>query len=250
MHNHLGKITLLMTIINFETLKLAAQSSANAWEIGGGIGIVVYQGDLAPSAAGSFRTLFFAGNLHAAKILNRSFSLRANLAFGKLRGDDAVYNHPEYRQQRNFNFSSPVVEASALLVWNPFGANYSDKGLSPYLFGGAGAGFLSVKRDWSRFNMAYFGDGSDVVTGLNTDAAHATPKIIPVIPVGAGMRYNLSSRLAVNVEVSYRLAFTDYIDGFSQSANPSRYDHYHTTTAGIVYRIGIKDRLNCPVVRY
>jgi hypothetical protein len=68
--------------------------------------------------------------------------------------------------------------------------------------------------------------------------------------VGIGLRYGISSRLAVSVESSYRLMFTDYLDGFSQAANPEKNDHYHSTTIGLIYRIGKKNMLGCPVLRY
>jgi hypothetical protein len=228
-----------------------AQVNVPKYEIGVGVGTFIYQGDLTPEPVGSFRTMTPAINLYGSKILNRSFSVRANLAFGLLRGDDAAYGHPEYRQHRNFNFSSPVVELSGLLVWNPLRKNYADKGFSPYLFGGAGVGFLNVKRDWSNYDAAYFGgDGSDIPERIAIDAAHGTPHIIPVIPAGAGLRYNISSRWAVNTEAAYRFVFTDYLDGFSQSADPTANDAYHSITIGIIYRIGKKNTLDCPPVTY
>jgi hypothetical protein len=43
---------------------------------------------------------------------------------------------------------------------------------------------------------------------------------------------------------------TDYLDGFSQAANPTENDHYGIYSIGAVYRIGKKNTLACPVVRY
>ena len=105
-----------------------AQLNVQKYEIGAVIGGYIYQGDLTPEPAGSFRTMMPGINLYGSKILSRSFSVRANLAFSVLRGDDAAYQHPEYRQHRNFNFSSPVGELSGLLVWNLLGKNYAIKG--------------------------------------------------------------------------------------------------------------------------
>ena len=226
-----------------------AQLNIPKYEFGLSIGTYVYQGDLTPDPAGSFRNAQPGVNIHGSKIVSRSFSLRANLSFSNLHGDDAAYQHPAYRQQRNFNFSSPLFELSGLLVWSPLRKNYDDKGFSPYLFGGVGAAFLHIKRDWSNFNAHYFGETSDIPQRLAVDAAHPLPNVIPVVPVGIGLRYNLSSRLAVNAESSYRFIFTDYLDGFSVSANPGSNDHYHSTSIGVIYRIGKKNMLDCPVVR-
>lgn len=228
-----------------------AQNNNPKYEFGINLGFTVYQGDLTPKRFGSFETQKFSLGLHASRLFSPSFSVRGNLLWGKLKGDDGIYDNPDYRKQRNFNFTSPVFELSAQLVWNPLGKNYTDKGFSPYLFAGGGFALLKVKRDWSNINITYFNpEVSEVWAGLAADSAHTPPRIIPVVPVGAGIKYYFSQRLGVNAETSYRLAYTDYIDGFSQAANPKRNDHYLNYSIGIVYRTGKKDLLKCPVVRY
>ncbi len=231
-------------------MKLFAQNVPK-YEIGANLGFMVYQGDLTPQQIGSFKTQKFALGLHAGKLLSPSFSLRANLAFGKLKGDDAKYAIPEYRQQRNFNFTSPVTELSAQLVWNITGRNYADKGFSPYVFAGAGFSFLKIKRDWSSMNREYFaGESSEVLTGLAIDSAHNLPRILPVVPIGIGMKYFFTPKWGVNAETSYRITNTDYLDGFSQSANADKKDTYLGYSIGLIYRSGKKNTLACPVIRY
>jgi hypothetical protein len=250
MNSSQQKISGFIIVMCLQSVVLSAQTSVPKFEIGAGLSSFIYQGDLTPSRFGSFRTMRFGVNLYASKILGPSFSLRTNLAIGGLRGDDAKYEEPEYRQQRNFNFRTPVIELSQLVVWSPLKKNYTDKGLAPYLFGGAGLSLLKIKRDWSNYNAEYFDAVSDVSERLAVDAQQSLPKIIPVIPLGAGLRYGISPRLAVSAESSYRLVFTDYVDGFSQAANPDKNDHYHTITVGAIYRIGKKNTLACPVLRY
>ncbi len=245
----ISKMT-VATIISFFYLQATAQDYITKYEIGAAIGVFIYQGDLTPRRLGSFETMRFGAILHGSKVMSRSFMVRANLAIGRLSGDDAKYDNPEFRKQRSFNFSSLVIELSGLLVWNPLGKNNVEKGFSPYLFGGGGLSYLRVKRDWSNFNAAYFGDGSAILPGLVLDEQRQPPTIIPVIPLGAGIRYNLSQRIAINAESSYRLVFTDYLDGFSKAVNPNQNDHYHTTSLGAIYRIGAKNTLRCPVIKY
>ncbi|MEI9946765.1 MAG: DUF6089 family protein [Chitinophagaceae bacterium] len=247
MNNNTIAAVIVFSLYHFTA---GAQLNVPKYEIGAGIGAYVYQGDLTPSFSGSFRTMRVGINIHGSKIMSRSFMVRANLAFAGLRGDDAGYDDPEYRKQRAFNFRSPLFEVTGQLVWNPLGKNYDDKGFSPYLFGGAGFSFLKVKRDYSNFNAAYFGESSDIGARLAVDETQRLPRVQPVVPVGIGVRYNLSSRIAVNAESSYRFVFTDYLDGFSQSVNPQKDDHYHSTSVGIIYRIGKKNLLDCPVIRY
>jgi hypothetical protein len=228
-----------------------AQQKNPKYEFGANLGFVIYQGDLTPEQLGSFKTLKPAIGLYVSRILSPSFSLRTNLAYGHLYGDDALYSKPEYRQQRNFNFSSPVLEVSELLVYNIVGKNYDGKGFSPYLFAGAGLSFLHIKRDWSKTNTNYFSpESSDIWAGLAADTAHMLPRVIPVIPIGAGIRYGITSSLFVVAESSYRLSFTDYLDGFSKAANPTKRDHYYINSIGLVYQPGRKSWLGCPAMRY
>ena len=243
-------IKITAAIISFCYYPVAAQNNVAKYEVGAAISAFIYQGDLTTHRFGSVETTRFGINLHGSKIVSPSFMLRTNLAIGSLKGDDAKYNNPAFRKQRNFNFRSPVLEVAQLVVWNLFGKNYEDKGFSPYLFGGAGISFLKIKRDWSNFNAAYFGDGADLPNRIAIDAQHSLPKIIPVIPLGVGVRYGLTQNITINAESSYRLTYTDYMDGFSQAANPGKNDHYLTTSVGAIYRVGKKNRLDCPVVRY
>src|SRR5882724_11496738 len=226
-----------------------SQPGTTKFEFGGNIGFLIYQGDLAPSRFGSYKTKKFGFSIFANRILNNTFSLRTNLAIGKLKGDDARYSTPEYRHQRNFNFKSLLVEISELLVWSPLGKKYDDKGLYPYLFAGVGYSFLNIKRDWSKFNAEYFTEASNVLMGLVADMQHSLPKGIPVLPVGVGIRYSISPRISISGETFYRFTSTDYLDGFSQAADPKKKDNYYTNSINIIYRPGKKNRLKCPVVQ-
>jgi hypothetical protein len=226
----------------------AQTSNVPKFEIGASISAFVYMGDLTPSAAGSFRTLRPGINLHGSKIMSAAFSLRTNLAISGLKGNEALYDEPEFRQHRALKFKTPLVELSELLVWNPLGKNYDDRGFSPYLFGGIGLSFLRVRRDASNFDAEYFGEASELPALIAEDLAHRTPRVTPVFPVGFGLRYGLSHRLAVNAETSYRFTRSDYIDGFSKAVNPDKGDNYHSTSVGLIYRIGKKNLLDCPKV--
>ncbi len=228
----------------------AAQLNRPRYEAGALLSGFVYQGDLTPKRFGSFETTRLGFSLFGTLLLSPSFALRGNFSHGSLRGNDALYKYPAYRQQRNFNFRTPVTELSILLSWSPLADQYDSRRISPYLFTGGGISFLRIKRDWSQFNASHFGEEPELIERLGEDQAVTPPRSIPVIPVGVGFRYRLTQRMGVNVESSYRLLFTDYLDGFSKAAIPEKNDHYHTISAGVSYRIGRKDMLGCPVVKY
>lgn len=227
-----------------------AQINVPKFQFGIGAGVFIYQGDLTPSSVGSYKTVKTGLNLFAAKLFSPSLSARVNLTTAALKGDDARYDNPAYRQQRNFNFRTPVAEISGLGEWNISGRNYTSHGFSPYLFVGIGYSFLKIKRDWSNLNTEYFGAESEFMTGLSTDALHSLPKGLLVFPVGIGARYYLSDKIGINAETSYRFTSTDYLDGFSRSANPAKKDYYYSHTVSVVYRLGKKNMLDCPVVKY
>jgi Domain of unknown function (DUF6089) len=248
------KVTSKATAVVLTLVFFAFKSEAQFYKdmsIGLNGGVYVYQGDLAPSRFGSFKTVTPGLSLFAFKPINSFLGARIHFSIAKLKGNESLYDEPDYRQQRNFAFTTPLKEISAQVVWNVLGKNYESYGFSPYVFTGGGAAFINVKKDYSRLNPAVFGDGSAVYAGLVADNAHGTPRVIASVPVGIGTEYSISDRFSVNIETSYRFIFTDYLDGFSQSASPKYHDHYHSTSAGIMYKFGKKaGGINCPVAMF
>ncbi|GAB2822114.1 DUF6089 family protein [Ferruginibacter profundus] len=245
MKSVLKKTILAVVLIAGHSILLQAQIDLSKYEVGLSGGVFVYQGDLTPQQLGSYKTMKPQLALHIYRIISPAFSVRLNLNRGKLYGNDAKYSNPDWRQQRNFNFSTPVTELSLQGVWSFLQARTPR--FSPYLFAGAGFSFVKIKRDWSNINTTVFGEGSDVQNGLATDAAKSLPRILPVVPVGAGVRYGLNDHFSLIGETSYRLSFTDYLDGFSKSANPNKNDHYLSHSVGIIYSFNKKDKtLGCP----
>lgn len=226
--------------------KTHAQIDFSKLEIGLTGGVFIYQGDLTPSKFGSYRTLRPAANLFVNRILSPAFSLRTSLFYGGLRGNDAAYKNPSWRQERAFNFTTHPFELSEMLVWNAWS---TDKKITPYVFGGVGLSLLNIQRNASNFNSEYFfAQGEDLSSRLQQDLAHRTPKLLPVVPVGIGVQISLTKKLSLIGETSYRFTRTDYLDGFSKAANPGLYDHYQSHTVGLLYRFGKKSNLDCPTI--
>jgi hypothetical protein len=242
----LTKSTLVIFFLS-AAASLHAQIDFSKYEVGLSGGVFVYQGDLTPQQLGSYKTMKPQFALHVYRKISPAISVRLNVNRGKLYGNDGVYNSPTWRKQRNFNFTTPVTELSLQGVWSFLEAR--SPRFSPYVFAGAGLSFVNIKRDWSNIDPLIFGEGSEVQAGLAADAATPLPRAIPVVPVGAGVRYGLSERFSLTAETSYRFSFTDYIDGFSKSANPKLKDHYLSHSIGIIYSFGKKDKkLGCPSV--
>jgi hypothetical protein len=236
----------VLLILLGSSLVTNGQTNVAKFQFGLSAGTFIYQGDLTPSPVGSYRTLHPLVNLFASKLISSSFALRGNFVIGSLGGNDAAYNEPAYRQHRNFNFHSPVIEMSGIAEWNLLGRNYVGRGFSPYVFAGIGFSVVRIKRDYSHLDTEYFPVSSELLTGLPVDLQHPLPRTLLVAPVGAGIRYYFSDRVGISAETSYRIMSNDYLDGFSRAVNPARGDHYYSHTIGVVYRLGKKNTLACP----
>ena len=217
------------------------------WEAGVNVGAYMYQGDLTTHRYGSIETIQPGLGISGTRIINKAFSARLMFNMARLAGNESIYEYPRWRQQRNFSYTASLKELILSLHWNILGTNYNEVKFEPYVFAGAGASFVNIKRDYSKFNAVYFGDQSPVVSGLAVDASTPTPRVVPVVPLGGGLRYHVSPRIVLNLEGSYRLMYTDYLDGFSKSANPKMNDHYSSLTIGASYKFGSKEKYGCPV---
>jgi hypothetical protein len=222
------------------------------YEIGIHAGAFIYQGDLTPNALGQFNTMKPGFGISGTRNINSAYAVRFQLMRGWLKGDDSKYENPAWRQQRNFNFKTPVTELSIHLIRNIIGLSPNEAGIinfSPYVFAGLNYSFLKIARDWSNFNYSHFAGETSIVNGLTEDINHKLPKGIFSVPVGFGVRYGVTDKLSFSLEGTYRILDTDYLDGFSHSANPDENDHYHTLTVGLIYSFGKRNRFDCPIIK-
>lgn len=223
-----------------------AQSSSR-YSVGLNIGTFIYNGDLSPWRSGSWKTPGFVWGLSGHRTLTPTWSARLELNFGKLRGDEAKYVRPEYHQYRAFAFNSSVTEIVVAVEWSPLGRA---KRLFPYAFAGVGYAGMRISRDYSRFNAAYFVNEPLLKEGLAADAATALPDGVAIFPAGLGLQYKLSEKFSLNGEAAHRFTRSDYVDGFSQSANPKLKDSHTKYSIGLRMSFGTKDPFDCPPMRY
>ena len=222
------------------------------YEIGLHIGTFIYQGDLTPNDYGAFNTMKAGFAISATRNLNSLYAIRFQLLRGSLKGDDSKYENPGWRQQRNFKFKTPVTELSLQGVRNILSLRANEAGIinfTPYVFGGISYSILNIKRDWSSFNYSHFAGETAVINGLNEDIDHKLPKGLLSFPIGAGVRYGINEKLSFTLEATYRIIGSDYLDGFSEAANPDMADHYHTLMAGLIYSFGKRNRFDCPIIK-
>lgn len=155
-------------------------------EIGGGIGMVSYQGD--------FNGNLFKNPQPMATVLAKyrfdpRRALAFNVSYGKLKGsskDVQTY----YPLSSIYDFSSTVVDAGVRLEYNfwPYGTGFEYRGakrLTPYV--SIGLGMTIAKADKSVF-------------GAN-------------LPIGVGVKYKVADRLNLAAEWAMHFTTCDRLDG-------------------------------------
>lgn len=220
-----------------------AQFNNFRFEAGISAGTLIYQGDLTPKYYGHTKELRPALAVQLTRTFGSVWSLRSALLLSKIMADESKYSDPEFRQKRNYRFSASVAELSAALVYSPLGQQ-QHRQVFPYIFAGAGITHLNIKRDWSRYQSEYFDKDGIAARSLATDTVHALPQWLPVIPAGIGIRYQLTTAVALTTEVNLRFSYTDYMDGFRYQ-DTDRRDRYYGMSVGFVYRF-IKNPYRCP----
>lgn len=217
-------------------------------ELGITAGGLVYQGDLSPSPAGSWKTPGPALSLQATGLRSARTALRASLLLGRLRGDEGLYTTQDYRKERNLAFRTRVIELGVGGLWAPLGGLDGSRRLTPYVAGQGGLALMRVRADWSGMNGAFAPiENSAMLPLIAADAAHRKPGLLPLASLGIGIRKPVGENWMMTVESGYRWVPSDYIDGFSRLANPDSRDQYAYHSLGLAYLLpGSRRTTQCP----
>jgi OmpA-OmpF porin, OOP family len=232
MFTKIKTISAALFCISFLTLN----AQMPKWEVGGFLGLSQYQGDINDS--GSFDELNGGYGILARRHLSSNFALRGNLLFGKMSGKDA---NVARNASRGFTFSSPMSEISIVGEYDILGhKRYNEgkftKAFSPYVFGGIGL-LMGVSPTNSYNEVA----NARQIALINQDKAQAASGSFLAVPLGLGVKIDLSEKWGLNLEVGKRYTFNDNIDRISKSANPDKSDTYIYGGAILSYRFGTPD---------
>lgn len=210
-------------------------------------GAYIYKGDLSQERLGSLQNMQPGFSIFARKPINQSFDARIHISVANLAGDDSRYAKAGYAQARNFSFKTSVKEFSAQLVWKMLGKNEQERSILPYLFSGVGVSMIKVNKDYSRIDRSVYTSSSDIFTNIALDNSVGTPGSLLTVPLGIGAELAISERVSMNFETSYRLVFSDYLDGFSHAASTKYKDNFYSNSGGFIYRLGGKNSaVSCP----
>lgn len=184
-----GLVTLLMLCA---TLTASAQQDDEyLMEIGGGVGMVSYQGDFNGKITSGMQP---AGAIVWRRLLNPYMGFRVTGMMGKLKGNATrVETYYPDETTRAYSFDRSLTDVSVTYEYNfwPYGTGRDYRGakrLTPFVFGGIGATYVS--------------GGEKKVFTAN-------------VPIGLGIKYKLKERLNVGLEWSMHFSLSDELDGMA-----------------------------------
>ena len=207
------------------------------WEWGVFAGGANYLGDLVETEWPEWNESQPAIGMTGGYNLSRVFSLRASAVYARLSGNDANFSAGQPHLNRQFSFDTQLAEFSLVFRYEPFGKKrYPDEGgikrlFSPYVYVGGGIVNIDPTPDFSRAR----GDG--FLEKTRADKNSDFDRTLYTVPVGGGVRIDISKRSSLGVEVGVRPAFSDYLDGVSISGNPAEDDWY--AFGGLAYTVQI-----------
>ncbi len=241
------KAIVYISVLVISIFGKAQVSNFSKWEIGGGLSAFIYQGDLTPRRFGSMSTTKPGFIILANYKLKNKWKAQASLAMGSLKGNEAIYNTPAWRQHRNLAFNTPVKEFQLKVSYDLYKQYKEDEALFfPYISAGIGLGFFNITKSSELFDKKYFEQEPNVLNGLISDNLEKSPNTLLTIPVAIGVKKMYNERINLFAELNYRFINTDFLDGFSNVANPKNQDRYYTFTIGIIYNFRKNNSLKCP----
>lgn len=160
-------------------------------EIGGGVGLMAYEGDFNGSILHNMQP---SASLMLRRVINPYMDLRLAASYGKLKGSskDVKTYLPQY-QDTQYDFSTTLIDLSATYEYNfwPYGTGNDYRGaqrLTPFIFAGIGTTYASTP------------------TG-NVFTAN--------LPLGLGVKYKVAPRLNLGIEWAIHFSLNDKLDGIA-----------------------------------
>jgi hypothetical protein len=219
------KITILILFILF-TGNAKAQSQnfeyVQKGEFGVTVGLAHYFGDL-NTRVGLNRPKPALG-LFFRKQFGNYVGLRLSAHYAQL-GYSDVYSKNEYQKTRNLSFNTNIWEVALQGDFNffKFVPTNPDYGFTPYITLGIGAftydpyAFTNGEKEYLR----PLGTEGQLV-GYKGRKPYNTLAIC--IPLGVGIKYNLSEKINFSFEIAHRFTTTDYLDDVSTTyAGPANF---------------------------
>lgn len=249
---------------------LATVSQAQDWEAGGWVGTAHYFGDLNPNY--DFSRPELAGGVLARYNFNKRLAVKIGANYGSIVGSDA-FSDDVFQRNRNLSFRSEIKEGNVDFEFNFLTYEHGSKfnRFTPYVFTGLSLFNFSpeaqIDGEWHELQPL----GTE---GQFRGQEYALTQV--AINYGGGLKVDLSFDWSINIFISSRRLFTDYLDDVStvypdkgdleeareeislllsdrtinntgsagnQRGNSQNNDSYSFVGVGLVYNFA---RINCP----
>ena len=182
---------------------------------------------------------------------NQWLGIRVAAQYGKLSGEDYIIsthgNDELYRKQRNLDFRTHIAEAYlAFEVFPTILLNLYEPDFTPRIlpYGVIGVGYFHFNPQGS------ITDANGYKTWYYLRPLHTEGEGFPEyperkeyslnqvnIPMGVGLKYFISDRVNVSLEILLRKSFTDYIDDVSTTyVSPDLFNKYLTAPEASIAR--------------
>ena len=162
-------------------------------EVGGGVGVFTYSGDLVRN----FNLLYSkpAFTVFYRRNVNKIVSFRAGLTFGKIGARDDREPIDVFAEQRDESFNLNMFEFSGVYEYHFLDWRDSKRRIrfTPYLFAGVGL-------------FVFSGNKTKPVEYSNAQFS---------VPFGGGVKYVLNPKWYLSAEFGVRKTFFDYLDNIS-----------------------------------
>lgn len=178
-------------------------------EIGAWVGSSFYFGDLNTSYR--LGDASFAGGIIGRYNFNERTTIKGSLNYGRIHAEDTDSQNT-FENTRNLSFKSHVLDASLQFEFNflPYVHGSKDEFFTPYIFAGLSVFNFNPKTDLDgvTYTLQNFGTEGQI-------PGEEYLRLSPAYLIGGGIKWDLSYRWSVNIEIGSRFTFTDYIDDVS-----------------------------------
>jgi hypothetical protein len=188
---------------------------AQYWEVGALLGASNYSGDLVKGVI-SFRETKPAGGAIIRYNINPWFTLKTDIYFGTITGDDRHSNSTDMKI-RNLSFKSNILDIgiNGELNLTGYKSGHPIYKTSPYIFFGISVFRFNPKAEyegkWVPLQpLCTEGQGT---TKYNDREKYSLTQIS--IPLGVGYKFAITRFWNIGVEIGARSTFTDYLDDVS-----------------------------------
>lgn len=196
---------------------LCTNAFTQHFEAGLMVGASNYLGDLSANSSKVYlKESHFAGGIFGRYNINDFVAARLGFNYGIISGKDANADDAPIRE-RNLSFRSNLIEVGLTAEFNILGYQPYNlyRPFSPYIFAGVAFYHFNPKAEYQFQTVKLQPLGTE---GQGMEGRPDPYQLSGIsIPFGIGVKYAVTDKLNLGLEVGARKTFTDYIDDVSST---------------------------------